>query len=68
MLRNLFLLVLFLLLVHVTSAVALPKCPGYYHKATWHNCEGIIDAGVGGKIEAEYNRMGLDIHSTKVLM
>ena len=39
-LRNLFLFVPFLLLVHVTSAVALPKCPGSYNKNTWHNCEG----------------------------
>tara|TARA_B100000749_G_C18420807_1_gene463408 strand:- start:584 stop:1009 length:426 start_codon:yes stop_codon:yes gene_type:complete len=33
----------FLLLVHVTSAVALPKCPGIYDPNTWHNCKGTYE-------------------------
>ena len=35
MLRNLFFAVPFLLLVHVTSAVALAKCPG---NGAYNNC------------------------------
>ena len=43
MLSKLFLCVPFLLQVHVTSAVALPKCPGIYDPNTWHNCVGIYE-------------------------
>ena len=43
MLRNLFLFVPLLLLVHVTSAVALPKCPGIYDPNTWHNSIGTYE-------------------------
>ena len=39
MLRNLFLLVPFLLLVHVTSVVVLPSCQGS-DVSRWHNCKG----------------------------
>ena len=39
MLRNLFLLVPFLLLVHVTSAVALPECTCPYDETTWLTCK-----------------------------
>ena len=39
MLRNLFLVLPFLLLVHVTGAVALPPCLGSDVRK-WHNCEG----------------------------
>ena len=62
MLRNLFLLVPFLLLVHVTSAVALPKCPGIYD-GTWHNCEGSAltvdgDTYSGGFRHGKYHGFG----------
>ncbi len=42
MLRTLFLIVPFLLLVHVTSAAALPECQGSYNKNTWTNCEATL--------------------------
>ena len=48
MLRNLFLLVPFLLLVHVTSAVALPPCQGD-DESKWQNCEGILTSSSGKK-------------------
>ena len=41
--RKLFLFVPFLLLVHVTSTVALPECPGIYDPNTWHDCVGIYE-------------------------
>ena len=43
MLQKLFLFVPLLLLVHVTSAVALPPCPGIYDPNTWHNCAGTYE-------------------------
>ena len=55
MLRNLFLIVPFLLLVHVTSAVALPACPGSYDNATWTNCEGAYVWSDGRKYEGEFD-------------
>ena len=54
MLRNLFLIVPFLLLVHVTSAVALPECPGSYDNTTWTNCEGAYVWPDGRKYEGEF--------------
>ena len=53
MLRNLFLIVPFLLLVHVTSAEALPECQGS-DVAQWHNCEGTVTSANGHKYVGEY--------------
>ena len=54
MLRKLFLLVVpFLLLVHVTSAVALPPCPTD-PSAHFHNCEGFYDFGNGDTYFGEW--------------
>ena len=46
MLRNLFLVVPFLLLVHVTSAVALPPCPTD-PVAYFDNCKGFYESSNG---------------------
>ena len=54
MIRVLFLLVAQLLLVHVTSVVALPECPGNYNKTTWTNCEGTHHFVNGTKYVGEY--------------
>ena len=54
MLRTLFLIVPFLLLVHVTSAVALPKCPGSYNPNTWHSHEGTVTLPSGDKYVGEF--------------
>ena len=50
MLRNLSLLVPFLLLVHVTSAAALPPCSGKYHDP----CFGVYLWPDGAKYLGEY--------------
>ena len=50
MLRNLFLLVPFLLLVHITSVVALPLCSGKYHDP----CFGVYLWPDGAKYVGEY--------------
>ena len=50
MLRNLSLLVPFLLLVHVTSAAALPPCSGKYHDP----CFGVYLWPDGAKYVGEY--------------
>ena len=50
MLRKLFLLVQFLLLVNVTSALALPLCNGKYHDP----CFGVYLWPDGAKYAAEY--------------
>ena len=54
---NLFLFVPFLLLVHVTSAVALPPCPTD-PSADFHNCEGFNDFGNGDQFLGEYKDGG----------
>ena len=43
-----------MLLVHVTSAVALPECPGSYDNTTWTNCEGAYVWPDGRKYEGEF--------------
>ena len=53
MLRNLFLFAPLLLLVHVTSAVALPSCPGS-DVTRWHNCEGTRAYPDGTKYVGEW--------------
>ena len=53
MLRNLFLIVPFLLLVHVTSAVALSPCPSD-DDAYWDNCEGTYTYADGEKYVGEW--------------
>ena len=54
MIRVLFLFVVPMLLVHVTSAVAFPKCPGNYDKTTWTNCEGTHSFVDGATYVGEY--------------
>ena len=51
--RNLFLLVPFLLLVHVTSVAALPPCQGDDYSA-WTNCEGTFTFPDGGTYVGEW--------------
>ncbi|MEE2694187.1 MAG: hypothetical protein VX884_01750 [Pseudomonadota bacterium] len=53
MLRTLFLVVPFLLLVHVTSSLALPPCPTD-STAYWDNCEGILTSDTGQKYVGEF--------------
>ena len=53
MLRNLFLIVPFLLLVHVTSAVALPPCPTD-PASYFDNCEGAYTSTDGDKYVGEF--------------
>ena len=53
MLRTLFLLVPLLLLVHVSSAVALPPCPTD-PTAYWDNCEGVYTYPEGDKYVGEW--------------
>ena len=53
MLRNLFLVVPFLLLVHVTSAVALPPCPTD-PIAYFDNCKGFYESSNGDTYIGEW--------------
>ena len=63
MLRKLFPLMPLLLLVHVTSALALPKCPTNPN-AYRHNCSGSLSLGNGIKYVGEFQDNKMHGHGT----
>ena len=64
MLRTLFLIVPFLLLVRVNSALALPECPGSYNQKTWHECEGTMSNNAGLTYTGEWRNGYQNGHGT----